>query len=394
MEARSPTFLGKDNIPYTSTAGARIFIYVRSRTVGEAAAKPAVKYELINGRMCQPGTQKRIFIIPTENPQTKKLQVEHSFFITTADVAKPDDVDQRYFTVVRIQNSSERPFKTPQEIKLESIGEVILIVGAEQHAKTKGMKLVFPAQAVREIRENRAAWDKKIVTVLIFTQGYTREELRVVATSVEAFHVGTNLIGVDSTEKVLNYINSSDCNNQLNRLIAIESIIIFTHGLPSKLTFNMDGKGERNSELDETHVSRLLKTSFSDTATIYSYACRTGSSTTAEKIDASKWRDVVKPEDSLAQKLANHLGLRVFAFVVRTRYTPTWNDQGDNAYRSKFVDLQDKSVDATLWRPQTWDDYDEALWNPDGGKNRPIGDDSPTGPPMNMLKFERGKVPL
>lgn len=37
---------------------------------------------------------------------------------------------------------------------------------------------------------------------------------------------------------------------------------------------------------------------------------------------------VVKPEESLAQKLANHLDANVYAYLKRSIYTTSWLDAG------------------------------------------------------------------
>lgn len=56
--------------------------------------------------------------------------------------------------------------------------EVIIIVGTEQHSQTYGNKLMFPAQAVREIRENYK--EHKHTNILIFKDKFTAMELSII----------------------------------------------------------------------------------------------------------------------------------------------------------------------------------------------------------------------
>lgn len=94
----------------------------------------------------------------------------------------------------------------------------------------------------------------------------------------------------------------------------------------------MDGKNEASQRFKIEHVSQLKKESFSSRPFIYSYACRTGNSdnrvvTLREgyKYDSETIK-LVKPQESLAQVLANHLDATVYAYLKRSNYTSSWLD--------------------------------------------------------------------
>jgi len=47
-----------------------------------------------------------------------------------------------------------------------------------------------------------------------------------------------------------------------------------------------------------------------------------------------------------------------------------------------------------IFKPGTWDDYDEVLWNTDGAKSAPKGaNNDPPGLPAKIFKFQKGLAP-
>lgn len=110
---------------------------------------------------------------------------------------------------------------------------------------------------------------------------------------------------------------------------------------------------------------------------------------------------MVKPEESLAQELSNHLNAKVFAFLRRSNYTSTWLDGGDKAYKSKYITIEDEDVSSPLnpidWYRSTLGDskWDEALWNSNGAFLPPSSGNSPGGVlPQGLFVFEKNKKPV
>ncbi|GEM_PF-4776909 len=98
----------------------------------------------------------------------------------------------------------------------------------------------------------------------------------------------------------------------------------------------------------------------------------------------------VKPENSLAQSLAEHLNINVYAFIRRTNYNPTWNDGGDEKFREEYEEIEDESINGQIYRPHNWD---EALWHDNGAYALPRAGDTPKGLPANMYLFRKGVKP-
>ena len=280
--------------------------------------------------------------------------------------------------------------------------EVLLIVGTEQHSQTYGNKLIFPAQAVREIKENYK--NTKKVTVLIFTDGFNNLQLSTIEKDSKKMNSITNFKKINSVTSLVNYINNGDSVNTRDK-VKIGIIKVFSHGLPSIFDFGLDGSNETSQRFKISDVIKLKVESFIKKPEIYSYACRTGNSDSrviasvnAYEYDKN-WVSIVKPEESLAQKLSDHINATVYAFLRRSNYTSTWLDSGDESYKSKYVTIEDEEVSSPLnvtdWyrklRDSKWDD---SLWNSNGGYAKPTTGETPGDLlPSSIFKFEKGEKP-
>jgi hypothetical protein len=116
--------------------------------------------------------------------------------------------------------------------------EVILVVGTEQHSPTYGNALMFPAQAVREVRENFSK--TSAVTIIIFTDGYTEMSLKIIERDAKILNPKLNFKRINSTDELINHINNGDKNRDRN-IFKIGIMKIFAHGYPLSLEFGLDG---------------------------------------------------------------------------------------------------------------------------------------------------------
>ncbi|MDH6252783.1 hypothetical protein M2347_002510 [Chryseobacterium sp. H1D6B] len=277
-------------------------------------------------------------------------------------------------------------------------GEIVLIVGTEQHSQTYGNKLMFPSQAVREVRENYAS--HKHATIIIFKDAFTAMQLSIIKRDARVWNKTLYFKQINSTAELVQYINKGDAT--VNRGdVKIETIKIFSHGLPSVLDFGLDGKNEEAQRFKISHVNQLSKESFVKKPVIYSYACRTGNVddrivtlNPSYKYDAESIK-LVKPEESLAQKLSEHLDAKVYAYLRRSNYTSSWLDGGNKEYKQHYITIEDEEVSNPL-NPKDWfrKGWDEALWNYKGAYLLPTSGNSPGGLlEGGMFIFEKGKKP-
>lgn len=276
--------------------------------------------------------------------------------------------------------------------------EVLLIAGTEQHSQTYGNKMMFPAQAVREIRQNYASY--KHATIIIFKDGFTEMELSIVKKDARSWNKTLYFKKINSVKELIDYINKGDATVKRSD-VKIGTIKIFSHGLPSILDFGLDGANSSTQKFSISNVSSLIKDSFISNPTIYSYACRTGNSDNrvvtlnpSYEYDAEGIK-LVKPKESLAQKLSDHLDAKVYAYLRRSNYNPTWLDGGNAEYKKEYITIEDEEVSSPV-NPKDWfrKRWDEALWNPKGAFTLPRSGDSPSGLLQGgIFLFEKGKEP-
>ena len=117
-----------------------------------------------------------------------------------------------------------------------------------------------------------------------------------------------------------------------------------------------------------------------------------------DKHYSNNWKELVRPEKSLAQVLSDHLNAKVYAYLKRSNYTSSWSDHGDKSYNRNNTTIVDESAGTVRGalsriRDRKEIQWDEALWNPAGAYAAPTSGTTPTGLPSGMYVFEKGKDP-
>lgn len=168
-------------------------------------------------------------------------------------------------------------FDTPKiYTKAEIIqGEILIVVGTEQHSQTYGNKLMFPAQAVRDLREHHK--DHKHTNIIIFKDGFTPLQLSIIKRDARKWNGNLYFKQINSVQELIDYINSWDKTVDRKK-VKISVIKIYAHGLPSIFDFGLDGDNEETQRFKINNVTQLKKEVFYIGSEIYSYACRTGNS--------------------------------------------------------------------------------------------------------------------
>lgn len=285
-------------------------------------------------------------------------------------------------------------------LKFDIVGpsEVIIIAGTEQYSATYGNKMMFPAQAVREIRQNYST--EEYVSLLLFKDGYNTEQVRQVKDSAISHNANVNFVELTSVTDLINHFNTGLGSvdrtnpNEKGHLLRVGMVKIFAHGLPSILDFGLAGSNQRVQRFTSEHVSQLEIRMFNG-ATIESYACRTGNADRSLSVDTefgygADWETKVNPSASLSQNLADHLDIQVYSYLQRTNYTPTWDDKEDEDFQEGYEQIKDEDLNGQIFRPWQWD---EALWHDDGAYAPPRVGDTPRGLPPTMYLFEKGEEP-
>jgi hypothetical protein len=255
--------------------------------------------------------------------------------------------------------------------------EVVLVAGSDEHERTFGNGMRFPAQAVRELREKYAS--EKHVAVVLFTNGYTDAMVTAVERSAAKWNPAAVLVRVTSTAELMNYINSGATaggahRHQADHGMPIKVLTFFSHGFASTFRFDMGGKDDTRCSLGLDSVASFDITSFLPDVAVVAYSCRIGNSSPNELKQANDWRAEARPENSLAQKLAEQLKVVVHAYVLRTEYAATWQQDNDASVISGNQKFSD-TLPHQGFHPR--DDGSHVLWNDEGAHHRVVGGTSP-----------------
>ena len=275
-----------------------------------------------------------------------------------------------------------------------SAKELCIIVGAENHYNTYGLKMMFFAPAVRDILSGKDQYDA--FRILYFPDGYNDQEIQHVINSLKEIDV--TITAVNSISEMLTELNC------VSPVCKIQRLNIYAHGYPLQISFNLDGSTEDICRFSMEHVEKIDNAIFRPGAELWSYACRTGNAVPDDY--AADWVDRIryfewdfeydegfksdadaKREQSLAQALANHSNITVHAWLTRTLYERIWNDQGNQQYRNGFVEIPHPGADGGWSREMKSlipfmneeDKDDLILWNQQGAKNGITGARSPKG---------------
>ena len=305
---------------------------------------------------------------------------------------------EKKVTVKCGQNVSKQT--TPHDTTLKVIvprvrKEFIIIVGTEQFRDDYGNKMNFFASAVRDVKKgisNVGGKNYDFVTILYFGDGYASTLISEVIYSLANHKV--NLKQINTRQDIVNYINEPNVlevtktTPRTTRKVCrkITRVHVYSHGYPSELRFGYNGSNDKAQTFGKIHVASITKDRFDREAIFYSYACRTGMSDERSLRNKLSFKNdaEAKPKDSLAQMLANHLDIKVYAWIMRTDYKPVWNDGGDKKFRAGYKKLVRKK--GRLWN-------DKCIWHPEGAYNSPGAGSTPKGLSKNVYLFEAGKEP-
>ncbi|WP_075602978.1 type VI secretion system tube protein TssD [Saccharicrinis aurantiacus] len=290
------------------------------------------------------------------------------------------------------------------------VKETIIIVGTEQHSANSANKLMFPAQAVREVRENLSEYP--YLKILIFKDGYTKNQLEAFSKVILSYNEKAKVLQINSIEELINFINGGSIKmnkeSKYRDSKKISDIKIFAHGYVRDKTnegviaFGLDGKNASKQELDYKTFSEIKENVFlkNNQSHLYSYACRTGIGVSSEIVT-----NPLK-SNSLAQKISNHSQIIVHAYMKRSLYEDTWgtqnhrdtyisdNDKGESFFENLKTDIKDvfaddpKDMNLFTTYISTEKKIDGAIWNSKGAYLPVKAGDFPKGISSNYETYK------
>lgn len=288
--------------------------------------------------------------------------------------------------------------------------ENVVIVGAEVHDKKAVNKLMFMAQAIRRVRIS------SVQTVIYFKQGYSQSMISEFEKSLKFYKKGIKIVAISNLVELINYLNFGYTTNskddyrtkpdKYGNMYKIKNVYIYSHGMPSRITFLLDwdvykkanninsSETATNNELTLSNYIQLNPKSFKNDGELWSYACRTGISVDNDsEVEKFTWGE----DESLAQKIADRLNIKVHAFLKRSNYQNTWGGRNDRidlkiADQLEKVNIEIKNDDDfRAYKKQEKKIDNTYPWQPQGAYRDVIAGDFPYGPPPCMCIYQKNK---
>ncbi|MBU6959590.1 hypothetical protein KRR23_17855 [Pseudomonas sp. CVAP len=223
----------------------------------------------------------------------------------------------------------------------------MIAVAGSQHDESPANKMMFIAQAVRQLAEFKRDKPNMKRTLVIFTPFYTESMLSAARKSAQEYSSG--LVTVTDAGGLINYLNTGKDRSQS----PIEHLAVFSHGVPQSVAFGYQLSEGDSMALDVLNYERISPLAFSSSARIDSYACRTGMGNKPDYRIEEVIQFFPQTNESLAQLLANHLGIKVGAFVRRSDYKNTWGTF-EERQKGKLCTLTDNAAPSSKWCTK-WD---------------------------------------
>lgn len=276
----------------------------------------------------------------------------------------------------------------PGNIAASSTPEWIAVAGS-QHDRGSGNKMMFIGQAVRELAEFRRHKAASTRTLVLFTPAYSEAMLEAAAKSADVY--GAALVRVTSADALIQYLNHGKDRKQS----PIERLSLFSHGVPQRIAFGYQLGRDLPMSLDVLSYTRISPLAFSRSAQIDSYACRTGMGNRPDYPIEEGVQFFPQTNESLAQLLANHLRIKVRAYIRRSDYKNTWGTFEERQL-GKLCGISGNAVPAEAWC-KTWvglNEEREEFYNRHkftyqlSGATYPVGSgETPFGVPGGQFEF-------
>ena len=142
-------------------------------------------------------------------------------------------LEQRALLSGALVQAGSKPPPEPSEPKTP---ELIAVAGS-QHDEASGNKMMFIAQAVRQLAEFKRNKPNAKRTLVIFTPFYTDDMLSAARESAQEY--GSGLVTVTDVGGLINYLNTGKDRNQS----PIEHLALFSHGVPQSVAFGFQLSG-------------------------------------------------------------------------------------------------------------------------------------------------------
>ncbi|MDF3845864.1 hypothetical protein P3W55_29505 [Pseudomonas citronellolis] len=177
---------------------------------------------------------------------------------------------------------------------------------------------------------------------MVFTAGYSADMLASARESAELYRA--NFVTVQGIEEVFRYLNQGKDRKQS----PIEHLALFSHGVPQRIAFGHELADESSMDLSVLNYRKLSPAAFADDARLDSHACRTGMGNQPDLPIEEAVQFYPQTNESLAQLLANHLRVRVRAYIRRSDYKNTWGSFEERRL-GELCGVTDGNAPSEIW---------------------------------------------
>lgn len=283
-----------------------------------------------------------------------------------------------------LPHSKPEPEPLPQPLSPE-----LIAVAGSQHDDRSGNKMMFIGQAVRELAEFQRNKPRLSRTLVVFTAGYSAEMLASARESAELYQA--DFVTVQSVEELFRYLNQGKDRKQS----PIEHLALFSHGVPQRIAFGHELADESSMDLSVLNYRKLSPAAFADDARLDSHACRTGMGNQPDLPIEEAVQFYPQTNESLAQLLANHLRVKVRAYIRRSDYRNTWGSFEERRL-ADLCGLSDNQAPSIAWC-RSWAELDKErrknssenkyTYQTSGAMSPVISGTTPYGAPRGQLEF-------
>ena len=218
------------------------------------------------------------------------------------------------------------------EVKVKvPLTENILFIGSEMSYDLFWLKMMFIGATYPMAKQMRTA-DRVVIAYV--DEGYTHLEKLAIDNLAKQCKDKSR----SQTVEVKKLGSSADVTTLLNREredYKLLDVYFSSHGVLNWIDLNYKGKMPR-VQFGISSLPAVSPTAFARHGRLYSYACRTGISVEDAMLGFKSEADA-KPEDSLAQKMADHFGIEVHAFLRRSFYGDVLRERSASEAISKAL---------------------------------------------------------
>jgi len=271
----------------------------------------------------------------------------------------------------------------------ERLSPELIAVAGSQHDQGSGNKMMFIGQAVRELAVFLRHKPALTRTLVVFTPSYSEQMLLAARDSADTY--GANLVEVSTAQELIDYLNHGKNRQQS----PIERLSLFSHGVPQQIAFGYELPERSRMALDVMNYRHISPEAFSSTAQLDSFACRTGMGNLPDYSVEEAIQFFPQINESLAQLLANHLRIKVHAFIRRSDYKNTWGSFEERQF-GKLCEVSDNAAPDAEWCREWLGTAEERIRNHQrlnftyqkmGASNPVISGDTPVGAPGGYFEF-------